>query len=141
MSDSNGYKLKALRVAQLKTPGRYGDGHGLYLRVAEYPDRNGKPTRSRNWVFRFERDGRERWMGLGPLNTLTLAEARSLARECRQLLLCATSIRSTRARRSATAPDWTRRVRSRSGNAPTRISRRTAPAGAAQRTPSSGRRA
>jgi integrase len=87
MSDSNGFKLTALKVARLKTPGRYGDGNGLYLRVAEYPDRNGKPLRSRNWVFRFERDGRERWMGLGPLNTLTLAEARSLARECRQLLI------------------------------------------------------
>jgi integrase len=87
MRDSNGYKLSAVKVARIKTPGRYGDGNGLYLRIAEYPDRNGKPLRSRNWVFRFERDGRERWMGLGPLNTLSLAEARSLARECRQLLL------------------------------------------------------
>ncbi|HMF06829.1 MAG TPA: integrase arm-type DNA-binding domain-containing protein [Methylocella sp.] len=87
MSDSNGYKLTALKVARLKTPGRYGDGHGLYLRIAEYPDRNGKPLRSRNWVFRFERDGAERWMGLGALHTLSLAEARSAARENRRLLL------------------------------------------------------
>jgi integrase len=80
-------RLSAVQVARIKKPGRYGDGNGLYLRVAQYPDRNGKPLRSRNWVFRFERDGRERWMGLGPLNTLSLAEARSLARACRQLLL------------------------------------------------------
>jgi hypothetical protein len=73
-------KLSAVKVARIKKPGRYGDGNGLYLRIAEYPDRNGKPLRSRNWVFRFERDGRERWMGLGPLNTLSLAEARGSTR-------------------------------------------------------------
>jgi hypothetical protein len=43
MSESNGFKLTAVKVARLKKPGRYGDGHGLYLRIAEYPDRNGKP--------------------------------------------------------------------------------------------------
>jgi integrase len=87
MRESNGFQLTALRVMQLRRPGRYGDGGGLYLRVAEYPRRDGTRARSKNWLFRFERDGRERWMGLGPLNTLSLAEARSLARECRQLLL------------------------------------------------------
>jgi integrase len=87
MSDSNGFKLTALKVARLTKPGRYGDANGLYLRVAEYALTNGKSAQSKNWIFRYERDGRERWMGLGPLNTLTLAEARSLARECRQLLL------------------------------------------------------
>jgi integrase len=87
MSESNGFKLTALKVARLKTPGRYGDGHGLYLRIAEYALSNGKIVRSKNWIFRYERDGRERWMGLGSLNTLTLAEARSQARESRLLLV------------------------------------------------------
>jgi len=87
MSESNGYKLNAVRVAQKKKPGRYADGHGLYLRIAEYPDRNGKLLRSKNWVFRFERDGAERWMGLGALRDVTLAQARTLARECRLLLV------------------------------------------------------
>jgi integrase len=87
MSDTNGFKLSAVKVARLKKPGRYGDGHGLYLRVAEYPDRDGKPKRSRNWVFRYEIAGRERWMGLGPLHSVTLAEARAYARECRALLV------------------------------------------------------
>jgi len=80
-------RLTALKVARLSRPGRYGDGAGLYLRVAEYPLTNGKQARSKNWIFRYERDGRERWMGLGPLNTLSLAEARAQARENRQLLL------------------------------------------------------
>ena len=87
MGDSNGFKLTALKVARLKLPGRYSDGHGLYLRIAEYPDKNGKPKRSRNWVFRYERCGRERWMGLGPLQYLTLADARAQTRENQRLLL------------------------------------------------------
>jgi len=80
-------RLTALKVARLSKPGRYGDGAGLYLRVAEYPLTNGKQARSKNWIFRYERDGRERWMGLGALDTLSLAEARAQARENRQLLL------------------------------------------------------
>jgi integrase len=87
MSDQNGFKLSAVKVARINKPGRYGDGHGLYLRVAEYPDRNGKPLRSRNWVFRYERDGAERWMGLGSLRDVTLAQARQLVRDCKLLLV------------------------------------------------------
>jgi integrase len=87
MSEQNGYKLNAVRVAQKKKPGRYGDGHGLYLRIAEFPDRNGKLKRSKNWIFRYKRDGREKWMGLGPLHDVSLAQARALARECRLLLV------------------------------------------------------
>jgi integrase len=79
--------LTAVRVARLSKPGRYGDGGGLYLRVAEYSRQDGTLAHSKNWIFRFARDGRERWMGLGPLDVLTLADARALARECRQLLL------------------------------------------------------
>jgi integrase len=87
MSESNGFKLTAVKVARLKKPGRYGDGHGLYLRIAEYPDRDGKLKRSRNWVFRYERDGAERWMGLGALHSVSLAQARALARASQLLLV------------------------------------------------------
>jgi len=80
-------RLTALSVVRLNEPGRYGDGGGLYLRVAEYSLKDGRPARSKNWIFRFERHGRERQMGLGSLNTLSLAEARSAARECRKALL------------------------------------------------------
>jgi integrase len=84
MSDSN--RLNAMRVAKITEPGRYGDGGGLYLRVAQYPTKGGL-ARSKNWIFRFERDGRERQMGLGSYTTLPLAEARVKARECRMALL------------------------------------------------------
>jgi integrase len=80
-------RLTALKVAKIGKPGRYGDGGGLYLRVAEYPLHTGELATSKNWVFRFERAGRERLMGLGSLNTLTLAEARELARGHRKTLL------------------------------------------------------
>jgi integrase len=49
----------------------YADGGGLYLRVTD--------TGSKNWVFRFMLNGRTRWMGMGPLHTVGLAEARSRA--------------------------------------------------------------
>jgi integrase len=70
--------LTAKKVEKLKQPGRYGDGHGLYLQVQS-------PT-NKSWLLRFERGGVERWMGLGPTHTFTLAEARERARKARQLL-------------------------------------------------------
>lgn len=70
--------LTEKRVAQLKEPGRYGDGHGLYLQVMS--------EANRSWLFRFERGGRERWMGLGALHVFNLKEARERARKVKQLL-------------------------------------------------------
>lgn len=76
--------LHRLSPLKLKTshPGRYPDGGGLYLKVSINP-RSGAVRRS--WIFRFEHDGRERFMGLGSLNDVTLAEARERAREARKL--------------------------------------------------------
>jgi integrase len=66
-------------VERLKSkPGRYGDKLGLYLQVLS-------PTNS-SWLFRYERAGRERWMGLGALHTFNLLEARERARKARQQL-------------------------------------------------------
>ena len=72
-------KLTAIKVARLKEPGRYGDGHGLWLQVSEQG--------SKAWLFRFMRDGRARQMGLGALHTVSLQEARVRARQARQVLL------------------------------------------------------
>ena len=71
--------LNARRVETLKAPGRYGDGQGLYLQIT-------KPG-TKSWLFRYERNGRERWMGLGPFHTISLQEARERARKARQQLL------------------------------------------------------
>jgi integrase len=71
--------LTIKRIARLTSPGRYGDGHGLYLQVMS--------PKNRSWLFRYERSGRERAMGLGPLHILGLEEARERARKARLLLL------------------------------------------------------
>ncbi|HTF74954.1 MAG TPA: Arm DNA-binding domain-containing protein, partial [Bradyrhizobium sp.] len=64
----------------------YGDGNGLYLQIA----RGG----SKSWIFRYRFKGHTskagkpvaREMGLGSVETFTLAEARERARLQRQLL-------------------------------------------------------
>lgn len=71
--------LTVKRIARLSQPGRYGDGHGLYLQVVS--------RKNMSWLLRYERGGRERWMGLGPLHTINLYEAREKARTARQQLL------------------------------------------------------
>ena len=43
------------------------------------------PT-NKSWLLRYERDGVERWHGLGPADTFSLKEARLRARAARQLL-------------------------------------------------------
>jgi integrase len=68
------------RSVQTISDGWYHDGHGLYLQVTA----NGA---GRSWVYRYTIDGRQRYIGLGPAHTISLATARELARECRELKL------------------------------------------------------
>ncbi|WP_345947039.1 integrase arm-type DNA-binding domain-containing protein [Bradyrhizobium sp. 174] len=70
--------LTVKQITKLKQPGRYGDGHGLYLQVFS--------SSNRSWLLRYQRGGRERWMGLGPETDFTLEEARERARKARQLI-------------------------------------------------------
>jgi integrase len=72
-------KLTTVQVRQAKRRGLYGDGGGLFLQVSE--------TGAKSWVFRFKEAGRLRVMGLGPIHTVSLAEARDHALECRKLRL------------------------------------------------------
>jgi integrase len=76
--------LTVKRVERVKEPGRYGDGNGLYLQVTK-KTKNGGGVKS--WLLRFERDGRERFMGLGPVHTFSLDEARERAKQARQQLI------------------------------------------------------
>ena len=69
-------KLTALAVNQAKRRGYYGDGGGLFLQVSA--------SGAKSWVFRFRYGGRLREMGLGPLHTISLAEARQKALACRK---------------------------------------------------------
>jgi hypothetical protein len=85
-----GGKLKALQITKAKAPGMYGDGGGLYLQVTG----DGKEHVAKSWIFRYRFKGHiskagkplAREMGLGSVETWTLAEARERARLQRQLL-------------------------------------------------------
>jgi integrase len=80
------HKLTARTIAATK-PGTghrvmLADGGNLLLQVV------GKQGgQSRSWIFRYERDGKRHDLGLGPYDTLTLAEARERARGLRVQLL------------------------------------------------------
>ena len=69
-------KLTAAQVRHAK-PGRHGDGRGLYLQVI---------GGSKTWVLRYEHRKRERWMGLGSAEFVSLAQARERAFELRRQL-------------------------------------------------------
>jgi integrase len=74
-------KLTAKRVARLlrKKPGRHHDGHGLHLQITS-------PTNA-SWLLRYQRHGKEHWLGLGPVHTVGLADARMRAKAARLQLL------------------------------------------------------
>lgn len=69
--------LSAQFVRTTRDPGKYFDGHGLYLRV----DANG----SRFWVQRIVIRGKRCELGLGSPALVTLSEAREMALANRKL--------------------------------------------------------
>lgn len=81
--------LTAKGIEKLKKPGRYHDGHGLYLTITpRWVNEAGRTNGGvRSWIFRYEHCGKAREMGLGPLHTVTLKKARELARAARLQLL------------------------------------------------------
>lgn len=72
-------KLTARKVSSLRTPGRHGDGAGLWLQIS--------PEGGKSWLFRYTLNGRARMMGLGPVDLVSLTEAREQALTHRKLLL------------------------------------------------------
>jgi len=74
-------RLSHRKVETLKAPGMYNDGGGLYLQVTEGSD----DTPRKSWLFRYAVAGRERQMGLGPLNDVPLGEARDRAAAAREM--------------------------------------------------------
>jgi integrase len=105
------HKLTASFVQSVKTKGMYPDGGGLYLQVGpggrakSWIFRYNLPTERREAECQGtadteteikrqqekehgeQRDRRDRHMGLGPLHTIGLEEARERARRCREMLL------------------------------------------------------
>ena len=73
--------IEKLTGKQIKNarPGYHADGGGLYLQK-----RGAGPG---SWIFRYMRNGKETWLGLGSLDTINVVEAREQARQMRQMLL------------------------------------------------------
>lgn len=73
-----GREVKKLSAIALKTlgEGNHPDGGGLYFQ------RKGAGS---SWLYRFQIDGRERWMGLGRYPDVSLKDARTAAKEARRL--------------------------------------------------------
>jgi integrase len=69
--------LTLKKIAKLAA-GRHHDKDGLYAKIA--------PSGTGSWLLRYERAGREHWLGLGPLRDFDLEEARARARKARQQL-------------------------------------------------------
>lgn len=69
--------LTAAFVRSAKEPGKYFDGHGLFLRVM--------PGGSKQWVQRIVVRGRRREIGLGGAELVSLSEARAAALENRRV--------------------------------------------------------
>jgi hypothetical protein len=72
-------RLSAVRVQSVRQRGYYGDGGGLYLRVA--------PGGAKGWIFRYGGRGRRRDMGLGGYPAIGLAKARELASDWRSVFV------------------------------------------------------
>ena len=73
-------RFKVKQVAAITKPGRHSYGANLYLQISK--------TGSRQWTFMFERDGRQREMGLGHAGPggVSLADAREKAVDVRRQL-------------------------------------------------------
>ena len=78
------WRLKPGFVDTVTKAGMYSDGGGLYLQV-------GEGGGAKSWIFRYSRrrfgEPGETHMGLGPVHTFSLEEARELARQCRQQII------------------------------------------------------
>ena len=70
-------QLTAAFARNVTQPGKYGDQHGLILRVS--------PSGSKQWIWRGTVRGKRRDLGLGGYPYTSLAEARQLAFEYRKL--------------------------------------------------------
>lgn len=69
------FKLNPKTISSIRKPGRHSDGGGLYLSVSK--------TGGKSWVFFYKLNGKQREMGFGSLNAVSLAEAREKAQAAR----------------------------------------------------------
>lgn len=91
-------QLSDLKAKRYK-PGMYGDGSNLWLQVTGNAE-----TPARSWLFRYIKDDKYKYMGLGAYPDVGLREAREKASEARRLLREGKgSLRERRGRKVAAA--------------------------------------
>jgi integrase len=89
------YRLNARKIAGLNTPGRYADGHLLFLQV--------RPN-GRSWVMRYHApNGKVRELGLGSVLVVSLQEARERRDAAYALLRAGTDPLADKASKRAVA--------------------------------------
>lgn len=71
--------LTAAEVAEITKDGNHRIDRGLYLAIR-------KGGKSRSWLFRYSRNGRAHWLGLGPARLFGLTEAKRKAVAAEKLL-------------------------------------------------------
>lgn len=71
------HRLNTVAVQAKKDSGYYADGGGLYLQVSRFG--------TKSWVFRYTLN-KKREMGLGPIQEVSLKQAREAAAQCRALV-------------------------------------------------------
>jgi hypothetical protein len=129
-------RLTATAIRSQLERGLYADGNGLYLQVSAFG--------TKAWIYRYQRDGTPRMMGLGAVNTSSvaaarksLAGARERAQDAHELLVGGTDPINSRQANKQEAKLVTARA---SRLAPRDTSRRTAPFGKTPNMLTSGRR-
>lgn len=96
-------RLTAVHVRAMKKPGRYADGHGLYLFV----DRNG----AKRWIWRGVIKGKRCDLGVGPVALIALAEARAEAVRLKTLVWKGQDPRVERRRARKAVPTFSEAAR------------------------------
>jgi integrase len=90
--------LTAIQVRNLKTPGRYVDGDGLMLNVAD--------GGTKSWLLRVQHEGKRREFGLGGAKDVSLAEAREKAADVRKMLRAGIDPKAEKAKRREEVPTF-----------------------------------
>ena len=87
------HRLIVKDMGKITASGMHGDGGGLYLQVK---------GSSRSWKFRYRRGLKLTDLGLGPLHSISLAQARRMVKAIPQQLLVDADLSGARRRKGST---------------------------------------
>jgi integrase len=100
-------QVATCQPARGRDVGYLADGGNLILQCRRGDDSHV----TRSWIFRYERSGRRHDLGLGPCHSVSLATARTRARDLREQLYGGTDpLAARRAQRQAMAAELAKRV-------------------------------